>query len=197
MTNQDTIDAAAGGDRDAVEALLVEHLGALQAYIRLNTGPLVRAHEQTTDLVQSVCREVLERAGDFEYRGAQAFRRWLFTTALHKIMNRARDLTADRRDKRREVGTPSSPAVAACYASIVTPSRVAMGKEAIDAFEAVFDELNDDYRHAITLRRIANLDYPEIANAMDRSEGAVRNLVYRGLAKLAADLERAGLGDPT
>ena len=64
-----------------------------------------------------------------------------------------------------------------------------MGRERWQALEAAFDALPDDYREAITLSRVVGLGYPEIADAMDRSEGAVRNLVYRGLSRLSTLLE--------
>tara|TARA_R110002096_G_scaffold213723_3_gene401216 strand:+ start:249 stop:509 length:261 start_codon:yes stop_codon:yes gene_type:complete len=76
-----------------------------------------------------------------------------------------------------------------CYATLCTPSRHAAGREDLDRFEQAFDQLPDDYREAITLKRIVGLDYAEIAKVMGRAEGAVRNLVYRGLGRLSALLK--------
>ena len=55
--------------------------------------------------------------------------------------------------------------------------------------QAAFDELPADYREAVTLHRICGLNHAEIAAKMERSEGAVRNLVYRGLSRLALRVE--------
>ena len=41
------------------------------------------------------------------------------------------------------------------------------------------------YREAVTLHRLCGLSHAEIAERMNRSEGAVRNLVYRGISRLA------------
>jgi RNA polymerase sigma factor (sigma-70 family) len=51
--------------------------------------------------------------------------------------------------------------------------------------EAAFDELPEDYREAITLHKLCGLSHAEIAERLGRSEGAVRNLVYRGISRLA------------
>jgi RNA polymerase sigma factor (sigma-70 family) len=51
--------------------------------------------------------------------------------------------------------------------------------------EAAFDQLPEDYREAVTLYKLCELSYAEIAERMKRSEGAVRNLVYRGISRLA------------
>ena len=47
---------AAQSDRAALEALLVQHLPGVEAYLRLRMGPLLRAKESASDLVQSLCR---------------------------------------------------------------------------------------------------------------------------------------------
>ena len=63
-------------------------------------------------------------------------------------------------------------------------TRIAMGSESMQKLEEAMDQLPEDYREAITLHRLVGLSQSEIAEAMDRSEGAVRNLIYRGLARL-------------
>jgi RNA polymerase sigma-70 factor (subfamily 1) len=175
--------------------MLVRNLPNLEAYLRLHAGAAVRARESVSDLVQSVCVEVLRDLSRFEFRGEPQFRHWLCRQALHKIVNKQEFHAAGKRDYRREVrpdqprSDDSMPSVLTCYASICTPSRVASGRENLARFEAAFDKLPEDYRQAITMQRVVGLDYAEIAEAMGRSEGAVRNLVYRGLARLSALLD--------
>lgn len=195
---QDTstlIERASNGDETAVRSLLVRHLPTLEAYVRLKAGPLVRRQESIGDIVQSVCCDVLRDLGGFVYRGEAAFRNWLFKRALRKILNKSRFYRRDRRNPSLEAGHRMASAADVgslldCYATICTPSRVVQAREAVEAFERAFDSLGEDYREAITLYRIVGLSYPEIATEMGRSEGAVRNLVYRGLARLSGLLEQ-------
>lgn len=188
------LERAARGDGDAVEALLVRQLPAIDAFVRLRAGRLVRAKESTSDVVQSVCREALEHLDAFDFRGEPQFRHWLCQHALHKILNKKRFYTAERRDAAREIGRPSNSgnshhSLVDCYASICTPSRIAAGKEAMQAFELAFEQLPDDYSAVITLHRIVGLSFKEIGPLMDRSEGAARNLFNRGVAKLSTMLD--------
>ncbi|MBK8980159.1 MAG: sigma-70 family RNA polymerase sigma factor [Planctomycetes bacterium] len=183
-------------DERALQSLLIEHLPALEAYIRLQAGGLVRRKESLSDLVQSVCVEVLRDAGQFEYRGDAPFRAWLCQQALHKIVNKNVFYSRQRRDAAREVDVVSPAAgddsgsqqLSQVYATVCTPSRVAAGREQVEQFERAFDALPEDYREAIALHKVLGLSHREIAERLGRSEGAVRNLVYRGLAKLAEQL---------
>lgn len=186
---------AASRDKQALEQLLVRHLPHLQGWLRLRMGALLRSRETPEDLVQSVAREALGELSTFEWRGEAAFRHWLYTRAQHKLQDRVRYLHAKMRDPEREAPTPDdSQALLACYASLCTPSRELASAEALRRIESAFDELPEDYQEAITLYRLCGLDYREIAERMARSEGAVRNLVYRGLSRLALRLGAATPG---
>ena len=63
------VNRATQGDSNAVEALLVEHLPALRAFVRLKAGALLLEKESCSDLAQSVCRDVLANAGRFRWGG--------------------------------------------------------------------------------------------------------------------------------
>jgi len=181
--------AAARGDKQALEQLLVRHLPHLQGWLRLRMGALLRSRETPEDLVQSVAREALGELTAFEWRGEAAFRHWLYTRAQHKLQDRVKFVHAQKRDPLREAPSPDdSRSLLDCYATLCTPSRELASQEALRRIEGAFDELPEDYQEAITQYRICGLDYGEIAERMGRSEGAVRNLVYRGLSRLALRL---------
>lgn len=170
----------------AIEALLERNLPRLRLYVNVKAGDLIRHKESCSDLVQSVCREVLEDLPGFEYRGEAQFRHWLFKQALHKIVDRARYYRAEVRDAAVEEQVSSSESLS--FVSHLTPSRDAIAKEKLALVDKAFERLPEDYREAIILRRLVGLSYEEIAGEMERSEGAVRNLVYRGLARIAVVL---------
>jgi RNA polymerase sigma-70 factor (ECF subfamily) len=184
-------------DRAELERLLVKHLPSLQAYVRLKAGARVLGKESVSDLVQSACREVLADAPRFELRGENEFRGWLFQHALHKIFNKDRDLRAARRDVRREVadaggGEDEVEVLSLVYDRIASPSRMASARERVERFEGALAKLPEDYREAVMLRHLLGLEYAEIAQRLERSEGATRNLVHRGLARLAEELGEEG-----
>ena len=82
--------AAARQDRSAKEQLLVRHLPGLEAFVRLRMGAALRQLLTAPDVVQSVCREVLEDLTDFEFRGEAAFRHWLYVRAENKLRMQGR-----------------------------------------------------------------------------------------------------------
>jgi RNA polymerase sigma-70 factor (ECF subfamily) len=172
-----------------LDALLLQYLPRLRGFVRVHMNQTVRNHESCSDLVQSVCREVLAGADAFEYRGEGPFRSWLFRTALNKILERTRHLTAQKRDVRRKT-TQSAIDYGSLPALDPTASQLVAAAEFGERMERAFDGLSDDHRHVIALSRIVGLSHAEIAADMGRSEGAVRVLLSRALVAYTAALDR-------
>lgn len=172
------------GDRAAVEALLVEFLPGLRAWLAHHAGAAVAAKETPDDLVQSVCREVLERLeGDrIEYRGEAQFRQWLYQAAAHKLQNRRRHLHAERRDVRREV--VASGTWEDHLARLSTPSAHAMRREDLACLESALAALGDEQREIIRLARLEGLSHAEIGSRLGVSESHSRVLLARAMARL-------------
>lgn len=179
---------ASQGDAGAIDALLERHMPRLRAFVRLHAGDHIKAKESVSDLVQSVCREVLEDIGDFRYEGEAAFRQWLFNMAMRKIVDRARFYKAQKRDAAREVPLASQasdggPGVN--QGTLFTPSREAMVLEEIDRIERAFRQLPEHYRDVITMARIYGFSNKEIGERLGKGEDAVRMLLARALTKLS------------
>jgi RNA polymerase sigma-70 factor (ECF subfamily) len=185
-------EAACAGDRAAVDALVLRYLPQLRAFVRLRAGAAVRVHESNSDLVQSVCREVLQHADRFRHPGDGAFRHWLFTSALRKIRQRQRYLLAQKRDVRavaQGADAAADPLLVAQYSSFSSPSGVAQRREELERVEAAFDALSEEQREVVTLAHLVGLSRAEIAERLGKSEGAVRVTLHRALARIAALLE--------
>jgi RNA polymerase sigma-70 factor (ECF subfamily) len=194
---QALVQAARQQDRNAIEQLLVRQLPGLEAFVRLRMGAQLRQLATPPDLVQSVCREVLEDLTGFEYRGEAPFKHWLYTRAENKLKEKHRYHHREKRSAAREVPIGEASTIMAAYRTLCTPSRDLEVREQLAAVERAFDDLPDDYREAITLHKLCGLSHAEIAERMGRSEGAVRNLVYRGISRLALRLDSAeGPRDP-
>ncbi|MCB9878325.1 MAG: sigma-70 family RNA polymerase sigma factor [Planctomycetes bacterium] len=177
--------AAVRQDRSAKEQLLVRHLPGLEAFVRLRMGAALRQLLTAPDVVQSVCREVLEDLTDFEFRGEAAFRHWLYVRAENKLRMQGRFHKAQKRDRALEQPLPDASTFLPAYRALCSPSEQLDQRETMRRVEAAFDLLPDDYREAVTLHKLCGLSHAEIAARMQKSEGAVRNLVYRGISRLA------------
>ena len=188
---EDLVQRVADGDAQAVGELLDRHLPALRGFVRLRMGKNLRAKESVSDVVQSVCREVLTNVDRFQHPGPDAFRQWLYMTTQRKLSHRLDYYDAQKRDVKRELenGEERDQALAAFYESFCTPSRELVTQEEIERIESSFDRLPEDYREVILLSRVVGLPRAEIAREMGKSEDQVRGLLSRALARLAGFLE--------
>jgi RNA polymerase sigma-70 factor (ECF subfamily) len=179
---------AAQGDEQALGQLLDRHLPSVRAFVRAHMGAQLRARESSSDLVQSVCRELLTHQERFQHPGEHGFEAWLFTTARRKIANRARDLGRDKRDAQREIGGLDASAIdglGAAYARMSSPSGHALRREEIARLEAAIDQLPDEQKEVLTLAHLAGLSRAEIGAQMGKTEEAVRALLHRAKARLS------------
>lgn len=193
--SSELVQRSRSGDAAAMRALMQQHLAGLRAFVRVRMSPLLRAHESGSDLVQAACLELLQKLDAFEFRGEVPFRAWLYQGVLNTLRDKERALKAQKRDARREVGLPDTSSqgdLAACYSSILSPSRQVIAEERVRALEAAFDELPDDYREVISLSYLAQLSRAQVASQMGRTEASVRNLLARARVALAEALRRQG-----
>lgn len=183
-------------DRNAdVERLMTDNLPRLRAFIRARTNAAIRARESCSDLVQSVCRELVEGADRCQFESEAAFRGWLFTAALRKIIERNRRMGAGKRDAARELPFDEArdASLLDAYGTVSTPSAVLGRQEQLASLEAALDELGEEQREVLSLARFGGLSYAEIAAATGRSEEACRQVMRRALIRLRLALDRRGV----
>lgn len=187
---------AAQGDQAAVERLLELHLPAVRAFVRSHMSQKLRAKESSSDIVQSVCRELLTHQDRFRHPSEGAFAAWLFTTARRKIQNRLRDFDRHKRDVDRE--RPDADldlaVVGSAYARFSSPSASMMRREEIERLEGALEQLRPEHREVLTLAHLAGLSRAEIAAQIGSTEEGVRSMLYRAMARLSLLLEGDGDG---
>ena len=198
---QELLARARAGDADAVDALMRRSLEPLRAFVRLRTGPRLRARESCSDLVQSACREALGELGELDCGDEGAFRAWLCAVALNKIRSRANYHAAEKRDANSAVELDAAGGDATllgAYASVFSPSRDAAANEEVQRLEAAFDGLEDADRELILQLRVLERTHRDVAAELGKSEVAVRKALSRALARLALRLTgpRSGGGSP-
>lgn len=184
---QNLLHAASQHDPAAVATLLEQHLPALRAFVRLKAGPMLLARESCSDLAQSVCRDVLEQAERFRFGGEAEFRKWLFTTAMRKIADRAEHWRAGKRDGQRERAGLDEQEILG-FAGIYTPSQQAAAREEVQRFEAAFAKLAPEKQEVVLMARLMGLSHAQIAQELGKTEVAVRSILSRALAEIAASL---------
>lgn len=181
---------ASQGDAPAVDELLQRHLPDLQAYVRRNISPSVLAKESSSDVVQSVCREVLQHVERFEYQGEAAFRAWLQQAALRKLIDRHRYYHAGKRDLARELGGQQSASLTSAEAALLasglgSPSGDAQLHEEVARLEQAFSELVPADQAILRLIYVEGLSHAQAAERLGTSEVNSRKQLSRALARLS------------
>lgn len=183
------VDQLSRGDPGAVPSLLERYLDDLQAYVDRHAGAVLQGKETPADLVQSVCREVLEgvQRGAFEYRGEAQFRQWLYQAALHKITTKARFHDAKKREQRREDSLDDllDSQGEVPFGVSRTPSRAAVAGEEYARFLAAMALLPPEQRQVVEWAQLEGVPHKEIARRLGISEPNSRMVLSRALARLA------------
>jgi len=188
--SQELVQRASRGDALAVDELLERHLPGLRKYVRQRISPTLLAKESSSDVVQSVCREVLQGFEGFEYRGEAAFRNWLYQAAVRKLVDHLRYHEAQKRDVRHVRSSSLSTAEFALLASrIHTPSADAMMREEIASLERGFARLSDGDQQILRWIYVEGLTHAKVAERLECTEVSSRKQLSRALARLARHIE--------
>jgi RNA polymerase sigma-70 factor (ECF subfamily) len=163
--------AAAAGDRRALEQLLDRHADRIHAVCRRILGHSEDALDATQEAMIAVTRGI----GRFD--GRAAFTTWLYRVATNAALDEGR-----RRSRRPQpVETLPEP-----VATNHSPVDMQVGAR-VDV-DAALARIPEEYRVAVVLRDLCDLDYAEIAEVLDVPPGTVRSRIARGRAALAGVL---------
>lgn len=169
------------GDRPAFEELVRRTARLVFSRLYLETGDTHKAE----DLVQETflvawrnIRQVTDPAG---------FRPWLFTVAHTAVIDAAR-----REGRKKRAGTRhGAELMAALPDRSPSPDESAQKQEAREQVLSVLRSLPEEYRLPITLRYIGGADYETIGRQLGLSNGSLRGLLNRGMARLRAAMNAA------
>jgi RNA polymerase sigma-70 factor (ECF subfamily) len=165
--------------REAFAALYHRHIRSVYRYILARSGYVPDAQDITAATFIAAFK------GIETYRGDGRFLAWLLGIARGQIaMYYRRQKTTLPLEEAEQVAHPGAP-----------PESVVEDRLRIEAVAEALKTLNPDRAEAVALRLFAGLETDEIAQAMGRSEGAVRVLVHRGVQDLRKQLGRKSDND--
>jgi len=160
---------AAQQDPGRFAELYERNFHAVYAYVARR----VHDRSEAQDLTAHVFQQALANIGKFKWRGAP-FVTWLYRIAANAIADQARKKSREAADTEATSNT------------VVDPDLEQVERRA-QLFRAV-ESLPEDQRKVILLRFGEEKSIREIANDLNRSEGAVKQLQFRGLENLRARL---------
>jgi len=161
---------AAGGDRRALETLLDRHADRVHAICRRVVGDPDDALDATQEAMIAVAR------GVSRFDGRSAFTTWLYRVATNAALD---ELRRKRRRPHPAAEVPDSgPAMGRFDDSVAARLDV----------DQALAHLSEDFRVAVVLRDLCDLDYATIAEILDVPIGTVRSRIARGRRELKASL---------
>lgn len=166
------------GDRSAFEALMRKYYPPILNFIYrfLNNRQIAE------DLTQDVFMKVYK--GAWRYRPRSKFQTWLYTIAKNACLNelrRKRGLMVSleqthksgQSELRKEIVDPNAD-----------PSQQLFRKEKVAMIRAAINDLPENQRMAVILKRYENFSYAEIAATLRVTDKAVKSLLSRAKVNL-------------
>lgn len=152
------------------------------------------------DTVRAVCHRIVINRTDAEDATQQALisivralpgfdGRSKFSTWAYRIATNAA-IDEIRRTRRRGVPT-DSPVIDALTPAVADHSQSTADRM---AFESALSRVTPEYREVLVMRHVADMEYAEIAIALDVPVGTVRSRLARGRAQLTEILGNQGAG---
>lgn len=173
------LDAAQAGDEGAWSEIYADLAPAVLGYLRGSNAP--DPEDTLGEAFLQVSRDVGRFEGDYG-----RFRAWVFTIAHHRLID------ARRRSARRPVELMAEPPEPAT-APLDEAAEQALARISAERVREVLAKLSEDQRAVVLLRIIGDLSLEQVAEALGKRTGAIKQLQRRGLLAVRRELERQGV----
>ncbi len=136
------------------------------------------------DAVSECLARAVDRVGDLADRGERV-EAWLYGILRLVVLEQI------RRSGRQERERPSAGAVLGLVEAAREPGPLehVLRDERVGSVRAAFERLSEDDQEVLWLRQVAELSVAEVATALKKRPGAVRQANSRALARLRALIE--------
>ncbi|MEL6891634.1 MAG: RNA polymerase sigma factor [Actinomycetota bacterium] len=181
------VEAARNGDRFALDQLLRRHYDRIHAV----TTRIAGGSRDADDACQEALIKIVKNLPTFD--GRSSFGTWAYriatNAALDELRRRKRRPMLHSIDSTGDETPPEQrrPDPLANREVDAVADRLAL--------DEAFDGIDDDFRTAVVLRDVGDLDYAEIADVLDVPVGTVKSRIARGRKQLAARLRVDELPD--
>lgn len=179
VDDADLVDAARRGDRTALERLLQLHFDRVRALCRRVMANDADTDDATQEALMAICR------GITRFDGRSSFSTWIYRVSTNACLDEL------RRKGRRPIAMADE-----VMPAMTEPDRFADDVADRLEIDGALAQLSPDFRAAVVLRDLCQLDYEEIADVLAIPPGTVRSRIARGRAHLARFIDHASIGNP-
>ncbi|MEZ6040643.1 MAG: sigma-70 family RNA polymerase sigma factor [Planctomycetaceae bacterium] len=172
----------------------------LLSYIDKNLGPALRSRLEPDDILQEVVVSAFSNPSQVIESVREPFRMVCQMAEQRIIDAHRRHVGAEKRSVKREVSL-NQPAASAndgnefmnmLVASMTSPSGAFSREQREFRLAAALSELTEEQQTALRMRYVEGLSTKEVAEAIGKSDGAVRVMLSRTVTELQNYMKEAG-----
>src|SRR6267142_5559212 len=179
------VERCLSGDATGWEELVRLHTRRVYGLCYRFTGSDSEAQDLTQDVFLRVFRSLKSYRSD-----EGAFVTWLTRLSRNLLIDHYRRTKQERVTESIE---EQLPVIEEKASSAVRPDGLLDRREASEALQSALQRLSPDLREAVILRDLQEMEYREIAGALNIPEGTVKSRLNRGRAELARVLRKQKL----
>ncbi len=178
------------GDADRLANCIEQHRGQLIAFLQKRTGSHLRIKIEAEDILQEVVADALRAVAADDWQPCEPLH-WLYTLCERKIIDAHRHFfAAQKRSAKREAKLGSSVALEdLLVASMTSPSAAFSRNQKELAMLAAIGTLPGEQQEALRMRYLQGMPSKDIAAKLGKTDGAVRVMLSRGIARLQTLLD--------
>jgi len=173
------------GDQDALNQLCAHYRPFLQTIAAIKVGRSLERRLNASDIVQETSLDMIRGLREFRGTSEPELSAWLKQILKRNIADKVRNNRAAVRDLRREeyldgAGESASITWMQPVGRDQSPSQLVMNGESALRFAMALQSLPEDQCTVVRMRYMEGMKLAEIAEALDKSTGAVAGLLRRG-----------------
>ena len=176
------------GDARSFEILLIRHRNPVVRYLTRMTGNQAVAEELAQEVFLRVYRA---REG---YEPTAKFTTWLYRIATRLALNSIRDRKPERYLRSLDADAPDGAPALEAVDGRATREQELLAEAGLATVRKAVAELPEKQRAAVLMHKYEELDYQQIAGALDCSVSAVKSILFRAYSKLRTELAPLGRG---
>ena len=176
------------GDAQSFELLLVRHRNPVVRYLTRMTGNQAVAEELAQEVFLRVYRA---REG---YEPTAKFTTWLYRIATRLALNSIRDRKPERYVRSLDDSSLGDARPPEAVDGRATREQELLADASLAVVRQAVAELPEKQRAAVLMHKYEELDYQQIAGALDCSVSAVKSLLFRAYERLRTELAPLGRG---
>lgn len=198
IDEQDFLELAKTGDKDAVGRLLELYRGHLLRIVQFRISPQIARGVDASDVIQEAFTEINQRLPEYLRDQEVPFFVWARFIVLQRLaMTHRQHVEVKTRAVGREahrdqllLNASSESMAGILAASMTSPSQAMARDETVSLLHTALDALADKDREIIALRHFEQLNNSEAAEVLGISNTAACNRYVRGLERLRSLVDK-------